>query len=87
MSAELQELIALRLTDQKRRYPPGFPCDRNGIRLGLASIQDELKEALDAWHVEKRHPFKTNSQTFHELLDVIAVAIYTAEGFYNTPTE
>lgn len=30
-------------------HPSGYPCTRDGIRLGLAAAEDELIEALDAW--------------------------------------
>lgn len=32
----------------------GYPNDRDGVRLGLASVEDEMREALAEWHVEKK---------------------------------
>jgi len=78
----LERDIFNRLRRQHVRFPAGFPCDRNGIRLGLASVEDELKETLEAWQDEKRQPFTRTCKTYDELLDLIACAIYIAEGFH-----
>ena len=40
---------------QQVAHRSSFDVDRDGIRLGLATIEDELKEALDAWRAGYRH--------------------------------
>lgn len=74
----LNKDITDRLIIQMSRFPAGFPADRNGIRLGLAAVQDELKETLDAWHEDKRQQNPDWHRTYDELLDIIAAATYTA---------
>lgn len=74
--------VELRLASQKRRYPTGFTKERNSIRLGIAAIQDETKEMLDAWYTEKKDPEVDWYETYDELMDIIAVALYLAEAFH-----
>jgi len=50
-----------------------FPFNRNGIRLGIASLEDELKETLDAWNKEKRGT--KYKETKKELIQLIALGI------------
>lgn len=70
------------ITRQDARHPDGFPPDRNGIRAGIAALEDETREALEAWHSEKKPPegrlprFQW-THTRDELLQAAAVAIRT----------
>lgn len=73
----LVEDSVARLHKQIEAFPPGFPADRNGIRLGIAAIQDETSEVLAEWYDAKRTD-KDWTRVYDELLDVIAVAMYTA---------
>lgn len=41
--------VAHEIERQNHIHPAGYPATRDGIRLGLAAAQDELREALDAW--------------------------------------
>lgn len=41
--------VAAELLRQDSIHPDGFPASRDGIRLALATADDELREALDAW--------------------------------------
>lgn len=41
--------VATEVVRQDRVHPAGWPATRDGIRLGLAAMEDELREALDAW--------------------------------------
>jgi len=63
-------------------HPAGYPATRDGIRLGLAAAQDELDEALGAWHQERCRcgtpPGCQHSRwakTREELLQLAAVAL------------
>jgi hypothetical protein len=37
------------VTRQDEIHPAGYAATRDGVRLGLATVGDELQEALDAW--------------------------------------
>jgi len=80
---EIHYDVASRLIEMKRKFPAGYPCNRNGIRLGMAALEDELKEMYEAWRVEKREPFNDETNTYDELLDVIAVGLYLLERFHD----
>lgn len=54
-------------------HPAGYPATRDGVRLGLVSIQDELDEALEAWRDERRHDGWLLTEG--EVLQVIGVAM------------
>lgn len=83
--SDSQQILAQVLVEsaqQDRRHPDGFPGDRNGIRAGVAAIEDETREALEAWHFEKtlldgRDPEHQWTRTREELLQVAAIALRT----------
>lgn len=52
-------------------HPAGYPATRDGIRFGIATLEDELWETLDAWRAEKRGDNWTRTE--EELLQVVAV--------------
>jgi hypothetical protein len=54
-------------------HPAGYPATRDGIRLGIATLQDEVTEALDEWRHE-RHIAGWH-HTAEELMQVAAVAL------------
>jgi hypothetical protein len=81
--AELRQIVGQVLREVERqdeRHPEGFGSDRNGIRAGLAAIEDETRETLEAWHREKKIRAARRSghqwtQTREELVQVVAVAL------------
>ena len=54
-----------------------FTYDRNGLRLGIAALEDELREVYDEWKAHKRNLADPAAVAAlrHELLDVAAVAM------------
>lgn len=51
--------VALVLREVERQdaiHPVGYPATRDGVRFGIATMQDELDEALEAWREVKRLP-------------------------------
>jgi hypothetical protein len=62
-------------------HPQGFPCTRDGIRLGIAAIQDETSEVWKEWEANKRAFGKwlPNSDSLEpmrqELLQVAAITM------------
>jgi hypothetical protein len=86
MDSELDARIA----DQQGR---GFAVtyDRNGLRLGIAALQDELKELYDEWAAGKKRLDDpgVRARLAHEALDAAAVAmqVYVAAVDGPDPTE
>lgn len=64
----------------KERFPQGFPFDRNGVRLGIASLEDEVTEVWDEWNMHKRALGNCREQIRTEVLQVAAVALMIVEG-------
>lgn len=63
---------------QDEIHAPGFPADRDGVRLGLAAMQDELTETLEAWSRDKRRGqdgWDFPSDMENELVQTIAVGL------------
>lgn len=85
--ADLAELVAElvhRMADQRNRLhgppiPVRFSYDRNGVRLGIAALEDELQELRDEWVLHKRDLVPARSKIRHELLDCAAVAMLILE--------
>jgi NTP pyrophosphatase (non-canonical NTP hydrolase) len=65
--------IQKEINRQDKIHPSGYLNTRDSIRLGLASIQDELDETLEEWRKEKKRSRWKNTK--EELLQTIAVAI------------
>lgn len=79
------DLLRDEISRQDKIHPDGFPATRDGVRLGLASAEDELRESLEAWTTAKREPVSSIGwyavqveilqaaavlmRTFRELLD------------------
>jgi hypothetical protein len=81
MSTPLDRL-ADRMADQYARLtgpplPVDFTYDRNGLRLGIAAVEDELKELYDEWAANKKRLGEPGvaARLAHEALDVAAVAM------------
>jgi hypothetical protein len=69
----LLRAVVLEIEGQDLKHGP-FEGSRLGrSRLALACIQDELREAEQAWRDERKQSIWTNSQV--ELIQVAAVAI------------
>jgi len=61
---------------QDEIHPAGFIADRDGIRLALAAMQDELDESLEAFQGgEKRRTDEYWPKTEEELVQTIAVGL------------
>jgi hypothetical protein len=64
-------------------HPSGYPATRDGVRLGIATVEDEWREARDAWRAERcKCPtplcgHATWQATEVELLQTAAVALRT----------
>ena len=68
--------LAAEVNRQDEIHPAGYQATRDGVRLGLATVEDELREALDAHRDERR--VEGWSHTYEELLQLAAVAVRTA---------
>lgn len=69
-------------------HPAGYPATRDGLRFALATLADELDEALAAWREERRTPGWP--QTAEELLQVAGVAVRALRSIHreaNQPRE
>ncbi len=62
-----------RLARHDRKFGTNWPAERNQLRLALATIEDEHREAYEAWRAGKRAGDWTDLAD--ELLDVAAVAL------------
>src|SRR5262245_48495508 len=83
--------LAARMADQHARLigppiPVDFTYDRNGLRLGIAALQDELKELYDEWTAGKKRLDDPGvaARLAHEALDAAAVAMLI---YRNIPAE
>ncbi len=56
----------------------GYPFTRNGVRLGIAALEDELTEVREAWRADKNHLESGAWHLREELLQVAAVAVRIA---------
>lgn len=59
---------------QDQIHPAGYPYTRDGIRMGIASLQDEVEEVYDEWKLHKRDLSKSDNLTI-ELYQVAAIAM------------
>jgi NTP pyrophosphatase (non-canonical NTP hydrolase) len=67
-------LIAEEVDRQDRNHPGGYPFDRNGLRLGIAALQDEVQEVYEEWRLYKRDLGNGAEAIRAELLQVMGVA-------------
>jgi hypothetical protein len=65
--------------------PELFSYDRNGLRMAIASIEDETNELYDEWVQHKRHLGNCIDQVRHELLDIAGVAMLAYERTFDVP--
>lgn len=73
---ELHRMIDIAVSYQDRKYG-SFSRDVPGIRLGLAVLDDELREALAEWRSERKPKRGTRAwaATTAEVMDVVAVGV------------
>lgn len=67
-------LIAEEVDRQDRNHPGGYPFDRNGVRLGIAALEDEVQEVYEEWRKHKRDLGNGAASIRAELLQVMGVA-------------
>jgi len=72
---EILAAIGKRAAEQSARFPAGFPYDRNGVRLGIASLQDEVRELYLEWEANKRTLNLAADRVRHELLDIAGIVV------------
>jgi hypothetical protein len=56
-----------------------YSYDRNGLRMGIASLEDEVRELYDEWRAGKRDLPAAAPRITDEVLDVAAVAVLLLE--------
>ena len=83
--------LAARMADQHRRLtappiPADYTYDRNGLRLGISGLEDELRELYDEWAANKKQLTAPGvaDRIRHEVLDIAAVAMLI---YRNIPEE
>lgn len=81
------DLVAAEVERQDRVHPDGYPATRDGVRLGLATAQDELDEALEAWRKAKRLPLTQHEwqAVKDELVQAAAVIVRTLREMPPSP--
>lgn len=52
-----------------------YEAHRDSVRLGLATVEDELREALEAWQRDKKLPGDRWAAVREELLQALAVGL------------
>lgn len=52
--SDLFDILAIEIAAQDRAHPAGYPATRDGLRMGIASLEDELREVHDEWHQWKK---------------------------------
>jgi hypothetical protein len=82
---ELSSAVEYAVREVKRQdeiHPDGFPATRDGLRLGLAALQDELREAEEAWRADRRRPegcpwinYGGDHSTEAELLQIVGIGL------------
>lgn len=68
--------IVSEVARQDVEHPNGYPLTRDGMRLGVAALSDELTEVWTEWNLSKRHfPTHHTSNLEVEIVQLIAVGI------------
>lgn len=64
---------------QDKAHPAGYPYTRDGMRLGIASLDDETEEVWEQWREMKRRLFDGTTTALdksflrEEIMQVMAV--------------
>jgi hypothetical protein len=79
-AAEAFSQLGVRMRDMEQKMtPPLFTYDRNGLRLGIAAIEDETAELWTAWDDARVKPDQLSdtgrADIQWELLDIAAIAM------------
>jgi hypothetical protein len=74
---EVTDDLVAEIGRQDAIHPNGYPATRDGIRLGIAAAEDEVREALDAWRAA-RCKCSTPRCAHHDWSQVRAEAIQAA---------
>lgn len=73
--------LDIEIDRQEGIHRDGYGSNRNGIRLGIACAEDEIREALEAWDKEKRREYRDGwKNTREELLQAAGVIMRTIES-------
>jgi hypothetical protein len=63
------------IINQDANHPESYPYNRNGVRLGIAALEDEVNEVYEEWRNNKRHLGNCVNEIRYELLQVAAIAM------------
>lgn len=76
--------LVIRIRDMRQRMTdPKFTFDRNGLRLAIASIDDENNELWEEWNRYKRNLGNGVEKIRHELLDIAGIAMLAYERTFD----
>lgn len=85
--AVILDELSQRMQDQRFRLyggsnPARFSYDRNGTRLGIAALEDEIFELYEVWKINKKYMDSPEvaSRMRHEALDIASVAMLLYEN-------
>lgn len=72
--------LAVRMHNVANRVPQElFAYNRNGLRMAIAALEDEMDELYEEWRLHKRALGNCVNEVRHELLDIAAVAMLAYE--------
>jgi hypothetical protein len=73
------ELLKTEILLELNQHPQGFPYTRDGMRLAIAALEDEVREVWSEWEMTKRRMDEYDPEYDHgirdEALQVAAIAI------------
>lgn len=72
------DLIRDEIARQNKIHPDGYPATRDGVRFGIATAEDELREALEAWRIDRAAEGWPDTLT--ELVQAAAVIARTSNA-------
>lgn len=80
--ASVFDYVEQEVRRQDEIHPDGFPATRDGLRLGIGALEDEVEEVKRAWRQDRRRkeacPWTERGEghsTETELLQVVAVGL------------
>lgn len=77
LPAALLDEVDARVARIRAERPQGFGAPaRDGVRLGVATIEDEIHRIADMFHFEKSYEHMGYPQTYDVLLNVAATTLY-----------
>jgi hypothetical protein len=54
MLADLIADLTAEIARQDHIHPAGYPATRDGLRFGIATIEDETREAWEEWRANRK---------------------------------